>query len=366
MSTVTLAYINLFAAIVMCTGLYLIGRVFIPIAGEKDTFFSSPKLGRIKARKRGGRIVGFFDNLAGKGKHTNKKTGKIELGETGSGGFWWTIFGAYFIGLDEVNKYNIATEVYEESGKITYKEIEASSIFLEGSYPLSATFISRDGVGLKVRIQLKLTTVDAAKGLSLPISWTIPVFAAVLATSRDFFGAGEIRKLIAAQNEGGGENVGVKELVSSDYIQRILNLNTPKVGNISLEEICGQRIDAVNIVDIDFADEETRQAFSAPFIAEQVAQKQVKEAEAYASAVRIISEADKSAAVNIAAATTLKGNAEAGVYGKKHEGLGNDPRSTAQVITAEKHSTMENLTTLVNGGNSMLSIPVGDTKKQKK
>jgi len=346
-------------------GLYLLGRVFIPILAEKDTFFSSPKLGRIKARKRGGKIVGFFDNLVRKGKHVNKETGKIEDGELKTEGFWWKFFGVYFIGLDDVYSYKIAVDAIEGSdGELRYTEKEASSIFLEGSYPLVAQFVTKDGVRLKVKLQLKLSTTDAARALSLPISWTILVYAAVLAASRDFFGGRNIKTLISTQNEGREINVDVNEVRNSDFIRKILDLNTPRVGNISLDESCGQHIDVINLVDIDFADEETKKAFSAPFVAEQYAQKQIKDAEAYAKSVKIKSEADKLAATSIATAITLKGNAEADVYSKKHESLGADSKATAQVITAEKHSSMENLTTLVNSGNSAIAIPIDKKEKQ--
>ena len=367
MSIPALILINLFMLVILFLGLYLLGRVFIPILAEKDTFFSSPKLGRIKARKRSGRIVGFFDNIVRKNKHVNKDTGEIETGEITPDGFWWKFFGAYFIGLDEVYKYKIACEAEEDTkGELNYAEKEASSIFLEGSYPLTATFVTKDGVRLKIKLQLKLTTLDAAKALSLPVSWTIPVFATVLGASRDFFGARSMKTLVTEQNEGKVISVDLNNIKNSDYIQQILGLNIPKIGNVSLAEICGQRIDAVNLVDIDFADEETRKAFSAPFIAEQHAQKQIKDAEAYANAIRIKSEADKLAATSIAVAITLKGNAEADVYSKKHEGLGGNSHATAQVIAAEKHSEMKNLTTLVNGGNSVMAVPISDKSGEKK
>ena len=342
-------------------GLYLWGRILIPKWTEKDIFFSSPKLGRIKARKRSGRIMGFFDNIVRKGKHVNKETGEIEVGEIKTKGFWWSLFGVYFIGLDEIYKYKIAVEAQEDNkGELYYSEKEASSIFLEGSYPLTATFVTKDGVRLKIKLQLKLTTVDAAKALSLPVSWTIPVFASVLGASRDFFGSRSIINLITTQNEGKIIKVDINNVKNSDFVEQILGLNIHKVGNVPLGDICGQYIDAVNLVDIDFADEETKKAFSAPFIAEQEAQKQVKEALAYANAIKIKSEADMLAATSVAAAITLKGDAEAEIYKKKHLGLGSDSKAAAQVITAEKHSEMKNLTTLVNGSNSVVSIPTSE------
>lgn len=359
MSTLVLIVVNIIMSCILVYGLYLLGRVYIPILAEKDSFFSSPKLGRIKARRRGGRIVGFFDNLVKKGKHVNKETGKIESGEVLSVNFWWKYFGAYLIGLDEVYKYRIAVEAIEgENGELTYIEKEASSIFLEGSYPITAKFVTRDGVRLKIKMQLILSTTDAAKALSLPISWTIPVFTSVLGASRDFFGVRDIKTLISTKNEGSEIIMLENQIKNSDFINQILSLNIPKIGNVSLEKICGQHIDAVNLTDIDFADEETKRAFSAPFIAEQQAQKQIKEAQAYANALKIKTDADMLAATSVATAIVLKGTAEADVYVKKHESLGGNPQATAQVIMAEKQSAMENLTTLVNGSNPVIAIPI--------
>lgn len=340
--------------------IYVFCRVFVPVMAEKETFFSSPKLGRIKVRRRGGKVVCYFDNIIGKNKHVNRETGKIEDGEIIPTDWCWRHFGAHFIGLDEIYQYVIATEALEDNnGDIKYVEMNASSIFLEGSYPITFEFVSRDGVRLKVKLHLKLTTVDAAKALSLPVSWTRPVFSSVIAASRDFFGSRNVKSIISTPNEGHGNFNGESEQRNSDYMRQILSLNNPIEGNISLDQLCGQKIDAINIIDIDFADQETKKAYYIPFMAEQQAQKQVKEAEAYASAIVIRSKADSLAAANIASSITQKGNAEAEVYNKKHKGIGEDSKSTAQVITAEKQSEMQNLRTLITGGGgSMVSIPI--------
>jgi len=358
MNTLFLVLTNLVLLITFLFGLYLCSRILIPLLAEKETFFSSPKLGRIKARRRNGKIVSYFDNLARKDKHVNQVTGKIENGENFHKGFWWELFGVCFIGLDDLYHYNIAVEAKGNGGdELKYIEKETSSIFLEGSYTLTEIFTTKDGVRIRVKLQLMLETLDASKGLSMPTSWTIPIFAAVFGVGRYFFGSNTIRALITTNDDDDETGASLGNIRNSDLIGQILDLNTPKVGRVSLEETCGQCIRAVDLIDIGFVDEETRKAYSAPFVAKQEAQKQIKEAEAYANAIRIKSEADKLAADNIATAITVKGNAEAGVYSKKHKGLGSDSRSTAQVIAAEKHSTMEKLTTLVNGGGSVVSLP---------
>jgi hypothetical protein len=327
--------LNTAALVISIFGLYLLGRVFIPELAEVDTFFSSPKLGRIKARRRSGRIVSFFDNLIGKDRHVNKKTGRVEVGEKRQNSLWWKFFGVFFIGLDEIYKYKIAVEAEESGdGQIKYLEKEASSIFLEGSYSLTTVLITKDGVRLKIKLQIKLTTIDAAKALSLPVSWTIPVFSTVLGKSRSFFGSRSTMTLISNQKEGGME-VGLNESGNTDFIKEILGLNKQSFGNISLEEICGQRIDAINNIYIGFADAETERDFLAPFVAKRKA-----------------------------SATTMTGNAEALVYKKKYESLGSNPNATAQIIAAEKHSTMRGLTTLVNGGNTVMAIPISQKEEK--
>jgi hypothetical protein len=336
MNVILFLTINTVALGILLCGLYLLGRVFIPELAEADSFFSSPKLGRIKAKRRGGKIIGFIDNLVGKNRSVNKNTGKIENCEQETNNLCWKLFGAIFIGLDEIYKYKIAIEAEEDGdGNIKYLEKEASSIFIEGSYPLTTVLVTRDGVRLKVKFQLKLSTLDASKALSLPVSWTIPVFTAVLGKSRSFVGSKNTITLISSQHEGSLEGIDLDEKVNSDLIKEILSLNKPAFGNISLADMCGQYIDAVNITYVGFADKETEKDFLAPFVAERKA-----------------------------TATTLMGNAEAAVYEKKHSSLGSNPGATAQVIAAERHSTMSGLTTLVNGGKTVMAIPVENKKKE--
>ncbi len=336
-------------------GMYLWGRIQIPVWAEKDGFFCSPKLGRIKARRRAGRIISFLDNLVGKGKHVNKDTGKIEPGEVPPTGFWWNLFGVQYIGLDDVYSYSIATEAAEGAdGELAYKTEMASSIYYENSFPLVAILMTKDGIRLKVKFRLKMTTRDAAKALSLPISWSIPVFAAVYAASRDFFGARKTMKLITLQNERGRLNVRTKVAETSEFIELILSLNETGVGNISLEDICGQHIDAVSIVDIDFFDEATRALFNAPFAAAQKAQEVV-----------LKSEGDLKAADNTAQATTKKGEAVNAVLANRLIALGGDSEAVAEIEVADRQVGMPLTTSVrIKGKRRGLGVqlPIGGGK----
>lgn len=335
-------------------GLYLLGRIYIPKYAEDDTFFSSPKLGRVKARRRSGRIIGFFGNLKGKGKQVNKDTGKIEDGEeTPPTGLWWEHFGVRFIGLDDVYQYKIVKEMVEtKKDEFQYVEEPASSIYLEGAYSLTILLYSKEGVLFKVKLQCKTTTVDAAKALSLPISWTVPMFMQVIAANRDHFGLRGASELISAQNEGGKIKIAGKDIENSGYAELIKSLNDDKNGNIALKDLCGQHLDSVNIVDIDFANEKDRDAFLAPFVAEQQAQKAIKDATAAAEVLKIKTAADLQSANDIAAAMKVKGNAEIDIYKGKTAAFGGDSKSAAQVIVAEKRGPMDKVITFVDGNTN--------------
>jgi hypothetical protein len=340
-------------------GLYLLGRVFVPKLAEKDNFVSSPKLGRGKAIKRSGRIVKFISNFAGKGKHVNQKTGKVEPGEEEPKGFWWKLFGVHFIGLNDVYKYNIATKATEvivnEKGdtEIVYTMDVASSIYLEGAYTLTTLCLTKDGIRLRRVIELGLETTDLGKALSLPKSWTIPVFTTVLGADRDFVGARNASALIASQNEG-TTTIDGTEIKNSGYVALVLSLNTDTNGNVPLSEICGQRIKWVNVTDMDFADPKAKEAYMAPFVANQEAQKVVAEANAYAAAKKVRTDADLAAAKNVAEAITLKGEAEAIVYELKHIALGSKPEATAEVLVAEQRGPMDKVTVWAPGSNPII------------
>lgn len=352
------------AVVVFGSGLYIWARIQLPEWAERDKLFSSPKLGRIKARRRAGRIIRFYGNLVGKGWHVDTVTGKLVEGEQPVPvSHWWSKFGTYFIGFDDVYTYKIARGAKEdEKGNLTYDEVEASSIYFEGNYPLEAVLNTSDGLRLRVKLLLKTTTVDAAKALSLPISWTIPVFAAVLAATRDFVGARPVEMLITSQNEGGKAVIKAVHLENSGFAKLIRSLNNDKKGNISLSQVCGQRIDAVNVIDLDFADDKTRDQYNAPYAAHQVAQTEVQNAEAYATARKTRSDAD--AAASVAQALVIENITEAEANGmrKKVAAMGNDPKAAAPVLTAEQHAKMQNLGTLVNSDRAVPAYNISNNK----
>jgi hypothetical protein len=356
MSGETIGWIgaNIIALILFGTGLYLIGRIKIPELAEKEKFFSSPKLGRIKARKRGNRIIGFFDNLVGKGKHVNPITGIVEPREILDRGFWWKHFGAVFIWLDDIHEYEIAKEAVEgDNGELVYTTDTAHSIFVDNILPLTAKLLTADGILLLFRLQIISETVDGSKALSLPVSWTIPEFKAVYATARDFVGARKVVDLITSQNEGGTIKIYGKEIFNSGFVPLMLNLNNsiPGEGNVSLRDTCGQKIVAVNVVDIDFVNPAEKEAFSTPIIANREAQRKVEDAKAERDAMVAIAEGEKTSAHNKAEAIRKVGAAEASVLKKKAKAIG---PGASNVLTAEAISKMTGLKVL--GGNTMVGL----------
>ncbi len=347
MSIILLVLVNVLAIVALSGAIYMVGRIQIPIWADKDFLFSSPKLGRIKARRRSGRIVGFLDNLVGKGQHVNELTGKIEPDEVRPTGFWWRRFGVRFIGLDDVYTYKIAKEATEGmDGKFTYTEEPASSIYYEGTYPLTILLYTMEGILLRVKLQLKTITVDAAKALSLPVSWTIPLFAAVIAASRDHFGRMSTSDLISAQNESGAIKIAGRKIANSGFVKLIRGLNDAKKGNISLADVCGQKIEAVNVVDIDFATDQDRETFLKPYKATQEAQETANKADGEAKALIIRSTAEKDAAINQAAAIKARAEGEAAGHTAKVAAFKGNEVVAGNVIASEQLRQMTNLTVL--------------------
>ncbi len=342
-------------------GAYLWARVMIPRLADENKFFISPKLGRVVARRRSGKIVAFYSNLVGTGKSANEKSGKIEKKKEVHNGSWfswsswswWRVFGAHFIGLDDVYTYRIATEATETTnGELTYAENEASSIFHVGSYPITAIYTSSDGVRFKVKIQLGLETVHAGIALSLPVSWTILVFRAVMAATRDYFGSKTAVEIIGGQFEGTVEANDKPEL-----LQKILDLNTD-TGNPALAKVCGQKIVTANF-DIDFADDKTREQFTAPYkaILEATAAKEKAKGEANARIENAMGE--MKSAEHLALAKLREGEAEANIMKALVIACDGDIERATRIMEAIKLQQMAGITTLVQGGaKTPISLPL--------
>jgi hypothetical protein len=319
---------NMVAFGCLSTSVYFFARLMIPKWAEDDFLFSSPKLGRIKAIRRGGRITSFIYNMTGSGFHFNEKTGKRIDGEEQQNDWWWKKFGARFIWLDDVYTYKIATEVTEkEDGSLEYKEEPASSIFHDGTYKMTVLFYTKEGLLLRVKIRARTTTRDASTALRLPVSWTIPMFDGIIAPFRRFFGNREASQLISV------DPTGVKPKIDAEEIGIIRqDLNTDTTDSISMEKKCGQFIEGLEIADIDFARTTDEEIFRLPYKATQEAQK-----------IKAEASAQQEAAKNKAEAIRVEGQAVADAYQAQYRALGGD----TSAIVADKHSKMTNLTTLV-------------------
>jgi hypothetical protein len=320
--------LNMFAFGCLSTSVYFFARLMIPKWAEDDFLFCSPKLGRIKAIRRSGRITGFIYNMTGSGFHFDEKTGKRILEEMESNNWWWRKFGARFIWLDDVYTYEITTEVVEkEDGSLEYKKEPASSIFHDGSYPMTVLLYTKEGLLLRVKIRVQTTTRDASTALRLPVSWTIPMFEGIIAHFRRLFGNKEASQLISV------DPTGVKPKIDAEEIGVIReDLNTDTADSISMEKKCGQYIEGLDVVDIDFARPEDEELFRKPYKAMQESQTITAKALA-----------EKEAANNKAKAIRVEGQAVADTYQAQCRALGGD----TSAIVADKHSKMTNLTTLV-------------------
>jgi hypothetical protein len=172
----------------------------------------------------------------------------------------------------------------------------------------------------------------------------------VLATLRDFFGSQIAADLIATSHEAGVNKIdktGAKKNVDENSgfaeMVRQLNEDTRKAGgNFGLDVLCGQEIESVTIVDIDFADKETEEAFWAPFEAERKGQADL------ISANYRLKTSTKNAAI-----TRREETAVAETYEKKVAAFGGDSRAAALAILAEnlKGSGLQ-----VLGGNALVSL----------
>jgi hypothetical protein len=319
--------------IILCVIIYFGGLFYIPKLAEKKHFFLSPKLGRIMARKRGGKIIGFLDNLVGSGKHVNKETGVIENGEVKPCGLFWELFGAHFIVFDSAYKYMLATEAEEKKdGSLTYKETEVESIFLNGRYSITTLPVTSDGVRLKVKLQINTETLDAAVALSLPISWTIEIFTSTLGEVRLWFGQRKVEKLIT------GKKFSTANL--DEFEKQVISRNDRLVG-------CGQKITKLTIIDIDFADEETKKAYSAPFVASREAQQKLTDAKAFADA-----------ATNNAKGIKEQEGARAETYKSKVESFGGNAIAAAVAIAAENGQGLRVLA--ISNGKQNFTVPLND------
>jgi hypothetical protein len=317
--------------VVFLIALYIAGRKYIPGLAEKKRFFLSPKVGRIMARCRSGRIIGFLDNLVGSRKHTNPETGVIEKDEVPPNGFFWELFGAYFVFFDTAYQYTLAKSAEEkEDGTLKYEEIEVESIFLKGMYPITTLPITKDGVRLKVKIQIDTETIDAASALSLPVSWTIKIFTFILGETRTLFGSKSVEDLITKK--------GFDPTKVDDFETQVIARNHRIKDS-------GQQITGVTIVDIDFADPEIKRAYSAPFVASKEAQQQVANAKAFAEA-----------ATNKAKGIREEEKARSATYKSKVASFGGNSLAAAIVIAAENGQGIRTLAT----GNQSTTVPLGN------
>jgi hypothetical protein len=325
----------------MIISLHVVVKTILVNLAKKDNFFTSPKIGRIKAQVRAGRIIRYIANLKGLNKHIEEKTGRIGYGETW-GRWWsplWMIYGVRFIGLDSIKRYNIDIvnkEINPTTGeiKITTEEKEAGSIHFQGSYHrLISRVATLEMTEVNVLLSFTTETVHAGRSLKYA-SWIDVVNRAIDSFTREFIAhvpLTEVNK-IKAEMEAGGFVTQLKE-----------TLNDSKVGgNPGLKETVGQMVIAVNIEMIDFVDKSVQEAAQA----EEKAKRNI--------AGRIAeSEGEVEIAKNEAWAKETRGRVDNTILEGKLAAVGNDPRTLSEVTKWQSIAELKTLPgTLVIGENT--------------
>lgn len=273
-------------------------RIVFGLLASKNILFTSPKLGRIVAKTREGRISGYIGNLWGLGYSVDKKTGTVTVGERNYVSFLWWAFGVTWIGLDKIHRYPFDVVKIDENGKIKVENVTAESIFHTGSYLLEATDAeTTEGTPVSIRLRVNLQTVNAGLSLRYP-NWQAIVFDAIKAACRDFVGAHGVRELFTMQNEG-ALKLNVKDIENSGFVELIKSLNNNIKGNPGLDLTVGQTIVSVNLITLVIEDAEIKNLIQAKLKAEETgnagvatARLAAEQAEHEAKKKRTIADAD--------------------------------------------------------------------------
>jgi len=277
--------------IAICVGIiHFVLRIMTMILAPKDILFSSPKLGRIKARVRNGKIVGYIAHLkgligelptAGGGTYTglvhiDEETGKILAGPEEIRNFWWTFYGVRFIGLDSIYYYKTKKRTTDDKGKIMKEEeVTARSLHFSNVFPMSSKEMeTKDGNRADLNYTYTLQTTHAGESLKYN-DWLMVVEAPVKGTVKDYVSGSDIQELIAFKNE--------LSTSSDSFVNCLKKLNNDVVGNVSLHRRVGQRIIAGSLTDVGFKDV-MADALEAKKIAEEQGQAIIATAKATADA----------------------------------------------------------------------------------
>ena len=263
--SVFITVVQSIVTLICCLGtVHFVLRLITMTLAPHDIFFSSPKLGRIKARVRNGRIVGFIAHLKGiQGEiprldpndsdayhtgpvHIDEETGKILNGEERIGGLWWKWYGVRFIGLDDIFKYKIEVATKQPDGTIKKDTVTADSLFFSGTYPMSIEEAeTSDGIRGGLKFQITLQTTHAGESLKYK-DWLDVVRNPILAIARDYVANESVEDLLKAKNELSSLKTG--------FIGCMKSLNSDSSGNKSLDFRVGQRVVAASITSVDFKD----------------------------------------------------------------------------------------------------------------
>lgn len=254
------------------TGVHFIMRIVVVDWAKKRRFFTSPNIGRIQQRIRGGRVVGYLANMKGLTEIINREdeqTGDLfdvrvyldvdeETGEVIHvdqpiwRGFWWKLYGVRFIGLDDIQSYDLEVSRIENDGSIIKEVVKAHSLHFSGIYPVilegrEATE-TVEGIPINLRLRITTRTHHAGHCLKYKSQWLNKLISAVKSALRDFVGKNRLHDLLKMQVEN-------PENDTLGLVAFIRSLNTGEHGNSGLVETLGQEIVDVNLESIEIEPE---------------------------------------------------------------------------------------------------------------
>jgi regulator of protease activity HflC (stomatin/prohibitin superfamily) len=247
-------------------GIHLILRIVIAEMAKERLFFTSPNIGRIQQRIRAGRVVSYIANLKGlteKVKEKDASGNEVEVvkyididEEAGTvifvnkpiwRGFCWKVYGARFIGLDDIQAYDLEITKINPDNSVKTELVTAHSLHYSGIYPVilegDEAPETKEGTPINIRLRITTRTRHAGHCLKYKSQWLKKLESAVKSALRDFIGIKELRALLVMQNEK-------PTTADAGLVGFIRSLNTSEAGNSGLIDTLGQEIVDVNLESI--------------------------------------------------------------------------------------------------------------------
>jgi len=229
--------------------LFVFAKPIAAYMADKKILFFSPKKGKIVARKRAGRIIGYYANIEDTGKFIIKETGEIRsirkwdddkrkrsnkidplypaIKKIQEDSLLWHWLGVFWLGMDSLFSYWFAPNV------------KAESIFLKNVFPIDIPPCPTKDMGWLSFKGALLTLRTTHAGLSLNYKdgeWRVVAEEAVRSAVRDYIAKLPMEEMLQEQIEG-----------KSKLLPYLKKLNKDVGGNLGLPRTIGQYVDAFNI-----------------------------------------------------------------------------------------------------------------------